>query len=320
MVAWRAEERLAHARFRDLPAFLRRGDLLVVNVSATVPAALGARLADGSRVHLHVATRAPGREGDGWWVVELREAGGARPLRGPRPAGPLELDGGGTARLAGPHAGSPRLWVARFDVPGGLPAHLAEHGRPIRYGYVPGSWPLAAYQTVVGLTPGSAEMPSAGRPLTHQLVTRLVAGGVLVAPVTLHTGVSSPERHEPPYPEAYEVPEATARLVSAVRDWGGRVVAVGTTVVRALETAAAEPRGPGGALRASAGWTDLVIGPDRPLGAVDGLLTGWHEPQATHLQLLRAVGGEALLDRSYRAALERGYLWHEFGDSHLILP
>jgi S-adenosylmethionine:tRNA ribosyltransferase-isomerase len=210
--------------------------------------------------------------------------------------------------------------VAHFDVPGGLPAHLAEHGRPIRYGYVPGSWPLTAYQTVVGLRPGSAEMPSAGRPLTHELVTRLVAGGVLVAPVTLHTGVSSPQSHEPPYPESYEVPEETARLVGAVRGWGGRVVAVGTTVVRALETAAARSPGPGGALRGSAGWTDLVIGPDRPLRAVDGLLTGWHEPQATHLQLLRAVGGEALLDRSYRAALERGYLWHEFGDSHLILP
>jgi S-adenosylmethionine:tRNA ribosyltransferase-isomerase len=159
-------------------------------------------------------------------------------------------------------------------------------------------------------------MPSAGRPFTPELITRLVAGGILVAPVTLHAGVSSPERHEAPAPERYAVPAPTARLVNAVRWWGGRVIAVGTTVVRALESAA----GHDGSVLARAGWTGLVIGPERPLRVVDGLITGWHEAEASHLALLEAVAGPELLARSYAEALEHGYLWHEFGDSHLILP
>jgi S-adenosylmethionine:tRNA ribosyltransferase-isomerase len=181
---------------------------------------------------------------------------------------------------------------------------------------VPREWPLDAYQNVYAVEPGSAEMPSAGRPFTTALVTRLVAAGVNVAPVTLHTGVSSPERHEAPYPERYRVPEATARLVNATRGWGGRIVAVGTTVVRALETVAA----PDGTAAAGAGWTQLLVTPERGLRVVDGLVTGWHEPAATHLQMLEAVAGQELLERSYRTALRHGYLWHEFGDSHLILP
>jgi len=191
--------------------------------------------------------------------------------------------------------------------------YLAEHGRPIRYGYVAREWPLAAYQNVYALEPGSAEMASAGRPFTAELITRLVASGVQVAPITLHTGVSSPERGEPPYPERYRVPESTARLVNAA---SGRVIAVGTTVVRALETVVA----PDGTVRAGAGWTRLVVGPERGLRAIDGLITGWHEPEASHLELLRAAAGDELLDRAYRAALAEGYLWHEFGDSHLVLP
>jgi S-adenosylmethionine:tRNA ribosyltransferase-isomerase len=218
--------------------------------------------------------------------------------------------------VAARYARSGRLWLARVDAPGGLEAHLSRHGHPIRYGYVPGRWPLSAYQTVYASQPGSAEMPSAGRPFTPGLLTRLVAGGVLVAPVTLHTGLSSLERHEAPHPERYDVPAASARLVDAVRGWGGRVIAVGTTVVRALETAAAS----GDGVRPGGGWTDLVVGPDRPLRVVDGLITGWHEPEASHLQLLEAVAGARLLQRSYREALDEGYLWHEFGDSHLILP
>jgi len=181
---------------------------------------------------------------------------------------------------------------------------------------VPEEWPLDAYQTVFALDPGSAEMPSAGRPFTTELVTELVARGVLVAPVTLHTGVSSPERGEAPFAERYRVPPTTAQLVNAVHDWGGRVVAVGTTVVRALETAAA----PDGSVSAGEGWTSLVVTPERGLRAVDGLLTGWHEPESSHLQLLEAAAGPELLERSYRAATAHGYRWHEFGDLHLILP
>jgi S-adenosylmethionine:tRNA ribosyltransferase-isomerase len=310
LVAARSDESIAHARFADLPAVLAPGDLLVVNTSATLAAAVPARRADGSPAELRFSTPDPATPGR--WVVELRSADGTSPVAA-RPYELLRLPGGAAAEVEAPYADGERLWLARID---GVPELLARHGHPIRYGYVPREWPLEAYQTAFALEPGSAEMPSAGRPFTAELVTRLVAGGVHVAPVTLHCGVSSPERHEPPYPERYAVPEATARLVNAVRWWGGRIIAVGTTVVRALETVAA----PDGSVIAGAGWTGLTIGRERGLRVIDGLITGWHEPEASHLALLEAVAGPALLARSYAEALEHGYLWHEFGDSHLVLP
>jgi S-adenosylmethionine:tRNA ribosyltransferase-isomerase len=298
MVARRADGAISHARFRDLPSLLAAGDLLVLNTSATLPAAVPAQRGGGATVRVHFATQAPHVRGDGWWVVELRTADGAHPL--------VEAP----ARASGD-----RLFLARVEAREPVPAYLARYGEPIRYGYVSNPWPLTAYQTAYATVPGSAEMPSAGRPFTPELITELVAAGVLIAPLTLHTGVSSPERHEPPYPERYEVPIPTARLVNAVRAWGGRVIAVGTTVVRALETVAEAD----GTVRAGSGWTGLVITPERGLQAVDGLLTGWHEPEASHLQMLEAVAGAELLERSYLAALAHGYLWHEFGDSQLIL-
>jgi S-adenosylmethionine:tRNA ribosyltransferase-isomerase len=315
LVATRSDGRIAHARFRDLPELLAPGDLLVVNTSATLPAAVPARRADGTDVELRLSTPAPGAA-EPWWVVELRGADGPSPFRGASAGERLSLPGDAGVELVAAYAGGPRLWLARLDLGQPLRAYLRRHGRPIRYGYVPGRWPLDAYQTAFALEPGSAEMPSAGRPFTPELVTRLVACGVLVAPVTLHTGVSSPERDEPPYPERYRVPPATARLVAAVKAWDGRVVAVGTTVARALETVAA----PDGSIVPGEGWTDLVVTPERGLRAIDGLLTGWHEPQASHLRLLEAAAGADLLMRCYAEAAERGYLWHEFGDAHLILP
>ena len=194
--------------------------------------------------------------------------------------------------------------------------YLLRHGSPIRYSYVGRDWPLAYYQTVFGTRPGSAEMPSASRPFTAELVTRLVARGITIAPLTLHTGVSSLEGDEDPYPEPYDVPPATARLVNLTRAAGGRVIAAGTTVVRALETAA----GPDGVVTASAGWTSRVISPESGLRAADGLLTGLHEPRSSHLLMLAAFAGDELLRECYAAAADRGYLWHEFGDVHLLLP
>jgi S-adenosylmethionine:tRNA ribosyltransferase-isomerase len=308
------EGRIFHARFDELAGLLRAGDLVVVNVSATLGSALGAHRADGTAVRVHFSTRVPDLD-DRWRVVELRSADGARPARG-RAGETIRLDHG-TAELvlAAPYASSSRLLLARFDGDGTVEDLLARGGEPIRYGYVKRHWPLSAYQTVYATRPGSAEMPSAGRPFTPALITALRARGVTVAPILLHTGVSSPERHEPPFPEQYRVPSATARLVNATRAAGGRVIAVGTTVVRALETVAR----PDGRIIAGAGWTGLVIGPDRGVCVIGGLITGWHEPDASHLQMLRAIAGGELLARSYRSALAHGYLWHEFGDSHLIL-
>jgi S-adenosylmethionine:tRNA ribosyltransferase-isomerase len=316
MVARRGDGGIEHSTFRDLPEFLRAGDLLVVNTSATLPAAVPARREDGSALELRFATAAPRLPDGRWWVVELRSADGATPFGGGRAGEHLTLSGNGDVELVAPYAGGGRLWLARFDPHEPLPHYLARHGHPIRYAYVPRAWPLEAYQTVFALHPGSAEMPSAARPFTDELVAELVARGILFAPLTLHTGVSSPERHEPPYPERYSVPAETTRLVNAVREWGGRVICVGTTAVRALETVTDEH----GTVHAGEGWTDLVISVDRGLRTVDGLITGWHEPRASHLMMLEAVAGHELLTRSYDEALEDDYLWHEFGDSHLILP
>jgi S-adenosylmethionine:tRNA ribosyltransferase-isomerase len=316
MVASRSSADMVHTRFRKLPSYLRPGDLIVINSSATLPAAVPATNGDGTAIEARFATRAPWSESTDLFVVELRSAGGEAPLSLGRAGGQILLAGGVRLELLAPYAGRGRLWLARAHTAEHMHRYLARHGRPIRYGYVSKRWPLSAYQNAYATVPGSAEMPSAGRPFTPKLITRLIARGTLIAPLTLHTGVSSPERDEPPYPEQYEVSSSTTRLVNAVRGWGGRIVAVGTSVVRALETVAAAD----GTVRPGAGWTNLVVSADRGLRTVDGLLTGWHEPHASHLQLLEAIAGEALVHRCYVSALERGYLWHEFGDSHLILP
>jgi S-adenosylmethionine:tRNA ribosyltransferase-isomerase len=311
LVAHRGSGAVAHAHVRDLPEMLAPGDVLVINTSATLPAALVARRADGTELSLHVSTQLPDSERR---LVELRRDGS--PCSEGRGGETLTLPGGGAARLAAPYLSGSRLWVAELELPTALEPYLARHGAPIRYRHVPGEWPLSAYQTVYAREPGSAEMPSAGRPLSERVITALVAGGIAVAPIVLHAGVSSLEDGETPGPEWFRVPPATARIVEVTRRGGGRVIAVGTTVVRALETVVE----PGGAIGPAEGFTRVVVTPERGVLAVDGLLTGWHEPESTHLRLLQAVAGRDLVERSYTAALEAGYLWHEFGDVHLLLP
>ncbi|MFG1947570.1 S-adenosylmethionine:tRNA ribosyltransferase-isomerase [Nonomuraea sp. NPDC048826] len=293
----------AHHRFTDLPGLLAPGDLIVVNNSATLPAAV--RL---DRLAVHFSTARP----DGTWLVELRRrtATASEPYPGGAPGEWLPLPGRATLRLVARE--TPRLWRAELDRD--VEAYLRRYGVPIRYGYVRGEWPIEAYQTVFATVPGSAEMPSAARPFTAELVTALVARGIGVAPITLHTGVASPEKDEPPYAERYAVPESTARLVELALAGGSRVIAAGTTVVRALETAAA-----GGRVTASEGWTSHVVTPVTGVRAITGLITGLHEPRSSHLMMLAAVAGEGPLRAAYEAALREGYLWHEFGDAHLIL-
>ncbi len=324
-------EHIEHARFAELGRFLREGDLLVINTSGTLPAALVVTWADGKPLELHLSTHLPGDV----WSVELRtptvpgEHGGTKPFREATAGETLALPGGAAVTLLAPYAtdraalaldGGVRLWLATLRLPDALPlpAYLTRYGFPIRYGYVPAAWPLEYYQTVYATEPGSAEMPSAGRAFTPELITRLVAQGVQIAPLLLHTGVSSLEEHEPPYEEWYRVPAPTARLVNAARADGRRVIAVGTTVVRALETVAEPDRN--GTVHPGEGWTTLVVTPARGVRAVDGLLTGLHEPRASHLAMLEAIAGREHLRRAYAAALREGYLWHEFGDLHLILP
>jgi S-adenosylmethionine:tRNA ribosyltransferase-isomerase len=327
---------VSHHAFAALPRLLGAGDVLVVNTSPTLAAAVDGTVGD-ARVVVHFSTRGD----DGRWAVELRDPDGhgTTRVRAGGPAGTrVRLPREVRLVLEEPlSARGERLWWARVLLPSSESAAssapqgpsaaskavaevLREHGRPIRYSYTERDQPLSVYQTVFALPSqdgaGSAEMPSAGRPFTARMVAELVSLGVQFAPVTLHTGVASAEAHEPPYPERFTVPEASARLVDAARAGGGRVIAVGTTAVRAVESAA----GPDGVVRARHGWTDLVVTPERGVRVVDGLLTGLHEPEASHLLMLEAVAGRAAIDRAYEAAVEGRYLWHEFGDVHLVLP
>jgi S-adenosylmethionine:tRNA ribosyltransferase-isomerase len=311
LVAIRSDASVRLARFTDLPELLRAGDLLVVNDSATLPAAVPGR-ADGEAVVVHFSTPLARER----WVVELRTAQlEQRPP--PPPAMRVALPGGCHLTVVGPYRDSARLVEAAIATPDGVVGYLRRHGSPIRYpGGVRPGLAIGAYQTIFAREEGSAEMPSAGRPFTPGLVAALADRGVTVAPLTLHAGVSSLESAEPPYPERYDVPAATAKLVNGTRAAGGRVIAVGTTVVRALETVTTGD----GTVLAGAGETSLLITPARGVRALDGLLTGWHEPESSHLLMLRAVAGEDLLARSYAAAAEHGFHGHEFGDAHLILP
>ena len=310
----RPGEAPAHARFRDLPDILAPGDLLVINTSATLPASLDASRPDGSVVELHLSTPLPA----GLWVVELRRPAepGTLPFSDDVTGETLVLPGGARVELLARYPRSGRLWVAVLRLPSPVEQYLATHGRPIRYGHVDRDWPLSAYQTVYANEPGSAEMPSAGRAFTTELITALVAKGIGVTPVVLHAGVGSLETRELPAPEPFRVPATTAARVNATRANGGRVVAVGTTVVRALETVG----DPGGVAHPGEGWTEVIITAERGVRVVDGLLTGWHEPAASHLLMLEAVAGREMLADAYRAALDGRYLWHEFGDLHLLLP
>jgi S-adenosylmethionine:tRNA ribosyltransferase-isomerase len=344
-------DEIAHARFRDLPRWLSPGDLLVVNTSGTLNAALAVTSERGEPFELHLSTQLPG----GFWSVELRVPGpiASRPYREVRAGMRVTLPAGGRATLLAPYPltasldTASRLWIAALELPDRIVPYLERHGFPIRYAYVTQSWPGDMYQTIFVTEPGSAEMPSAGRPFTHELVTRLVSRGVAIAPLLLHTGVASLEDHEAPYEEFYRVPRETAERVNAARRGGHRIVAVGTTVVRALETVTDER----GVTSPGEGWTSLVITPERPLRSVSSLITGLHEPRATHLAMLERVADAASacgpseplegsaakprrravkmitasvcsachLERAYAEARREGYLWHEFGDSHLIL-
>jgi S-adenosylmethionine:tRNA ribosyltransferase-isomerase len=307
-----------HRVFSDLPEELAPGDLVVVNTSATIAAESDGTSTSRGAVVVHVATHLD----DGTWVVELRTAPHAeRAILDAEPGEVVTLDGA-TVTLVAPYPrahSSPtgvgnRLW--RAAVSGDLPATLGSTGRPIAYGYLDHRYPLADYQTVFGIDPGSAEMPSAARPFTAELVTRLIAKGIGLSPVTLHTGLSSQEAGEAPQAERYDVPQVTAEAVNATKARGGRVVAVGTTVTRALETVV----GADGRVYASSGWTERVVSRDDPARVVDGLITGWHDPEASHLMLVESVAGAELTQAAYDAAVRAGYLWHEFGDSALLLP
>jgi S-adenosylmethionine:tRNA ribosyltransferase-isomerase len=314
LVAWRSCGCVAHGSFRAMPGYLEPGDVLVVNTSRTLPAALPATTTDGRQVLLHFSTRLPG----GDWVVELRRRleDGGRSLPGCRPGDQVRLPGGYSAVLQAPYADGGRLWVAMTDVRQGWLEYLLGHGRPIRYSHVARDWPLSCYQTIFANEWGSAEMPSAARPFTPAVLRELERRGIDIAPLVLHSGVSSLEVGEPPQAEYFSITEATAERVNRAKLSGARVIAVGTTVVRALESCTGEDL----LVRARNGWTTRLVSPESPPVVATGLVTGFHEPRGTHLELVEAFLGRAGLLRTYAEAVREGYLWHEFGDVQLVLP
>src|SRR5712692_6929922 len=322
MVSYRSDNRVVHTQFRTIGDFLEAGDALIINTSGTMNAALSATRNNGTELELHLSTHLPAD----LWIVEVRSPSekGTRPFYNARAGETLHLPDGASATLHVPYLtdrslasrGPTRLWIATLRLPSSLQEYLAQYGFPIRYGYVKQGWPNSYYQSVYATEKGSAEMPSAGRAFTPELITRLVAKGIQIAPLLLHTGVASLEGHEPPYEEFYRVPLETARLINAAKATGKHVVAVGTTVVRALETVTDAE----GTAHPGEGWTSLVVTPQRGMRAVNAMLTGLHEPCATHLAMLETLAGLEHLQITYREALQEGYLWHEFGDLHLILP
>lgn len=303
LVSHLTDDRVEHRAFTDLPDVLRPGDLVVANDSATLPAALPARRCDGSQIRLHLSTHVSGEV----WVVEPRRIAA---LAGEV----LRLPGGAAAELLAPYPNSQRLWLARFSQDAF--ELMARYGRPIVYPYVHREWPIEMYQTAYAGPPGSAEMPSAGRAFSPDVLERLAHRGIQFMTLTLHTGVASLEGHEKPYPEEYRVPELTASAVRSAMAQGRRVIAVGTTVVRALESAYEVGQGQ---VVACHEWTSLVVTPERGVAVVDSLLTGFHEPRASHLSMLEAIAGRSHLEKAYQTALDGRYLWHEFGDLHLML-
>jgi S-adenosylmethionine:tRNA ribosyltransferase-isomerase len=320
MISYITTNQVVHTRFRHIGDFLEPGDVLVINTSGTLNAALAASRSDGTQLELHLSTHLPTNR----WVVEMRAyQDNQRKTTGPfyniLPGESFELPAGASVTFHTPYAPGHavnRLWVATLNLPIPLHDYLDQHGFPIRYSYVKEGWPLSYYQTVYATEMGSAEMPSAGRAFTPELLTRLIARGVQIAPLLLHTGVASTEHNEPVYEEYYRVPETTAQLVNAAHHAHQRVIAVGTTVVRALETVTDTS----GVTHSGEGWTDILITPQRGIRSVNALLTGLHEPLSTHLAMLEALAGRQHLEITYREALKERYLWHEFGDLHLILP
>ena len=323
MISNYSTDQVKHTRFYHLDKYLFPGDVLVINTSRTRNAALMASRTDGSALELHLSTHID----EDLWTVEVRsmdEAGRTKHLEDAREGEILSLPGAVTVILQQPYISdcsdnstpSETLWLATLKFPNQVDDYLTRYGFPIRYNYVKEKWPLSYYQTVYATESGSAEMPSAGRPFTPRLLKRLESKGVQIAPLVLHTGISNLETHEPPYKEFYRVSSETARLVNEARASGHRIIAVGTTAIRALETVTNGD----GMTHAGEGWTCLVITPQRGLRTVNALLTGMHEPEASHLAILEALAGLPHLKTAYDEALRKGYLWHEFGDLHLIMP
>ena len=320
LVIDRASGKIQHSRFDKIDTYLRANDLLVFNSSRTLPASLrgcDCSAAHGPCMEVRLAERLPD---DSWLALLLCEQGDPFGC-GLREGMQIDFAEGLNARVMARDENISRLWKLRFSISGSQLVDLIYRlGKPIRYEYVSAPWDLDYYQTIYATEPGSAEMPSAGRAFTWKLLLDLKRCGVDAAYVVLHTGLSSYmddelDRAHPASEEEYFVSRTTAAKINRAREIGGRVIAVGTTVVRALESVVDET----GRVKEKQGYTRLKIDNQHRLKAVDALLTGLHEPEASHLDLLSAFLPAEKIRVAYEEAIRRKYLWHEFGDLNLIL-
>ncbi|MEL6971938.1 MAG: S-adenosylmethionine:tRNA ribosyltransferase-isomerase [Bacteroidota bacterium] len=316
MVSNHDGQTITHHTFHELDQILDRGDVLVVNTSATIPAALPLVLPDGTDARLHLSTQLDEQR----WLVEIRSISQNNTHRWTSgvPGQIFELPGGASLRLETPFYQDQQLlhlWEAVIKAPQVLTDYLTEYAQPVKYQGVDKPYPLAYYQTYFGQQPGSTEMPSAARGFTESLVKKLLKKGIQIVPILLHTGVSSLEINEHPYPEYLEISRLSSQLINTAKQQGRRIIAVGTTAVRALESAADAD----GLVQSYQGLTELYIQSNYKMKIANGLLTGFHEPEASHLHMLQAVASKRHLRLAYQAALQEQYYWHEFGDLHLIL-
>ena len=308
---------IEHTTFNHLTTFLQKGDVLVVNTSATIPSALSILLPGGKKGKLHFSTKLNSRK----WLAEIREITGSKTIRWKEgKAGMIfKLPSGSGITLEQRFYKNHQwldLWIVDFNSNQTVEDYLVAHARPIRYEKLDQQYPLSYYQTFFSFHPGSSEMPSAGRGFTAELISRLLKKGVTLAPILLHTGVSSLEEYETPYPEYMEIDTVTASIINTAKSEGRRIIAVGTTAIRAVETAVDKE----GIVFPYRGSTELFIDESYSMKIVDGLLTGFHEPRASHLNILQSVGGFKHIDAAYQEAIRAGYYWHQFGDLHLIIP
>ena len=319
LVSDKSDNSITHSQFRNLGSFLQEGDLLIVNASGTLNAALPTTLPNGTEGRVHLSTKLSDKE----WLVEVRQVSKNKTIRfhGLNVGQVLKIPGKAVLKITAPYFADNskkdhlQLWKAQLNISGNVNEYLAQYGQAIKYSDLQHQYPSTYYQTVFANEPGSVEMPSAGRAFTAELVSNLFSKGVQFAPILLHTGISSLEIDERPYPEYFRVTSLTAKLVNQAKRNGQRIIAVGTTAIRAIESAVNDS----GKVVAREGMTNLYITPERGLKVVNAMLTGFHEPKASHLLMMQALANQEHLSLAYRAAIKQQYQWHEFGDLHLLL-
>ena len=321
MVSNISNNHIEHTIFRNIGEYLRPDDVLVINTTGTLNTPLKAMTKDGISVKVHLSSK----QKDNHWAVALRKAteNEIENFHTVHQGEFLALDGGGSVEIIQPycsknsHQQHLQLWETKIHIEGDLQNYLDENTTPIFPNYIREQYPQSYYQTVFAKEMGSTQLASGGRGFTASLLTRLIAKGIQVVPVLLHIGGGIENIGKPgPFEEYYQVSEVTANTINKARKAGKRIIAIGTTVVRALETVANKD----GFIKSGEGKTNKFITPEQGVYAIDGLVTGLQSPKASHLLLIEALTGRQHLEICYQEGIEQSYQWHKFGDVHLILP